>query len=115
MPLKDLISLNISEKYRSNKNKDANKETIESILQQENEESPIIKILNMTFEEWINIFTLKKNCDYYFEYNGLQSVLEKISGIEENNYFSRFVFYLYNYKRWFLNKRGRSGKEKKEI
>ena len=115
MPLKDLISLNISEKYRSNKNKDANKETIESILQQENEESPIIKILNMTFEEWINIFTLKRNCDYYCEYNGLQSVLEKISGIEENNYFSRFIFYLYNYKRWFLNKRGRSGKEKKEI
>ena len=57
--LKDLISFNNSEKYRSNKTRDANKETIESFLQQE-KKSLIIKILSMTLEEWIIFLLLKR-------------------------------------------------------
>jgi hypothetical protein len=57
--LKILISFNNSEKYRSNKTRDANKETIESFLQQE-KKSLIIKILSMTLEEWIIFLLLKR-------------------------------------------------------
>ena len=66
--LKDLISFNNSEKYRSNKTRDANKETIESFLQQEKKKS-YYKDIKYDFGRMDNIFTLKKNCDYYIEYN----------------------------------------------
>ena len=68
----------------------------------------------MTFEKWINVFTLKNHFD--FKFDGLQKTFEKI--LEKNNaddkYFSRLVFYLYNYKKYFENKKGRNRKKKEE-
>ena len=99
LPLKELLSLNISTKYGSNKNKDANKEIIESILKEELNESPIIKLLNMTFEEWIDIFTMKNQFDCNIMFNGLETTLMKIlsKNDSDDKYFTRMIFYLYNY------------------
>ena len=109
LPLKELLSLNISTKYGSNKNKDANKEIIESILKEELNESPIVKLLNMTFEEWIDIFTMKNQFDCNIMFNGLETTLMKIlsKNDSDDKYFTRMIFYLYNYKRWFENKKSR--------
>ena len=69
----------------------------------------------MTFENWIDIFTLKESCDYDFEFRGLEYALKEIikKYPDDDIYFTRFIFYLYNYKRWFINKKGRIRDENK--
>jgi len=61
----------------------------------------------MSFNDWIDIFTYKKDWEYNINYNWFKFNLEKIDEDDEE-YFSRFIFYLYNYKRWFMNKKGRN-------
>jgi len=113
MTLKDLASLEPSKKYSSNKDPEFNKKTISNLLKEEekNSDKIIEKFLNMRFGEWIDIFTLKNKIDNDFKFNGLHDSLESISNEFDEEYFSRFVFYLYNYKNWFKNKKGRNVKK----
>ena len=113
MPLKDLVSLDVSNKYASNAS--FNKEKMEKILEEEKDNTIINSILNMTFGEWIDVFTFKNEINYYFEFNELQDVLIDLYNKEDKEYFSRFIFYLFNYKNWFQNKKPRKPKKKKEL
>ena len=62
----------------------------------------------MTFDEWIDIFTFKEKFDDDLEFNGLQDVLEDLYDKVDDEYFSRFIFYLFNYKNAYENKVGRN-------
>ena len=111
MPLKDLVSLDVSNKYASNAS--FNKEKMEKILEEEKDNTVINSILNMTFGEWIDVFTFKNEINYYLEFNELQDVLIDLYNKEDKEYFSRFIFYLFNYKNWFQNKKPRKPKKRK--
>lgn len=129
--LKELLSLNISPKYRSLK-KDYDKKIIEQIENKNefiiNEDNnhfydTLIFVLNLSFGDWLDLFTRKKNCEDLFNYYGIDKnninnkiieesflgINEVLNQFEENEkYFSRFVFYLYNYERWFFIKKPRN-------
>jgi len=92
--LKDVASFEISDKY--NKNKDFNKIQVNRILEQEKNNQIINNLLNMTFGEWIDIFTFKNKMDNNIEFFGIHNILIKISETSNNDYFSRFIFYLFN-------------------
>ena len=109
MKLKDITSKDISSKYKY-KGKDWNAKIIEQIMKDEKADKKLWNLLNMTFNEWIDIFTYKKESEYNKEINLLQTALFKLNKNNQNNkeYLSKFIFYLYNYKRWFESKKGRS-------
>ena len=110
-PLKDFVSLEISSKHGLNF--DFNRQKMEKILEEEKDNQKLKSILNMTFDEWIDIFTFKKEINYYLEFNELQDVLIDLYNKEDKEYFSRFIFYLFNYKNWFQNKKPRKPKKRK--
>ena len=121
MKLKDLVSLNISSKcsLSKDKDKDFNKKNINRILEEEKDNKVIIDLLNMNFDEWIDVFTLKKSIENVPEFDGLEKTLKDISKMNDGDpekkdgkYFSRFIFYLFNYQNYFKNKKGRSSKKK---
>ena len=87
-----------------------NKKIIEKVIDDEKGNDKIIKLLNMSFSEWIDIFTMKKNLDDSFEFFGLQSALRNMGNKNDDIYLSKFIFYLFNYKAWFKNKKGRRNK-----
>ena len=109
-PLKEILSFNITTRCKSNINPDYNQKIISIIFEQEISNEKINKFLEMTFNEWINIFTLKKNIQGDFEFIGLESILQKIikDFKDDDAYLTRFVFYLYNYQRYFETKKGRN-------
>ena len=84
---------------------------MEKILEEEKDNQKLKFLLNMTFDEWIDIFTFKKKVDDDLEFNGLQDVLEDLYDKVDDEYFSRFIFYLFNYKNWFHNKKARKPKK----
>ncbi len=130
LPLKDLFSNDISFKCQlknKEKIKDYNKKKIEEILQNETDNT-ILFSLNMTFNDWLDIFTFKTNLnDVIHKYNieknsyvDLQKIDKNLIKVDEllknklkNNLdeFSLFVFYLYNYELWFNKKIGRKSKK----
>ena len=107
--------------------KESNKKIIENILNLEADDT-IKFAFNMTFRDWIDLFTYKKNIkDIINSYDltnykdidtkriedcmvGVEVLLNDMSKAEENDnhYFSYFIFYLYNYERWFFLKKGRN-------
>ena len=109
MKLKDITSKDISSKYKY-KGKDWNAKIIEQIMKDEKADKKLWNLLNMTFNEWIDIFTYKKESEYNKEINLLQTALFKLNKKNQNNkeYLTKFIFYLYNYKRWFESKKGRN-------
>jgi hypothetical protein len=127
MPLKDLFSLDISPKYRKLK-PEANKIKLEKILN-ENQDEVIQFVLNMTFRDWLDIFSYKKKIkELLYEYNvfdysddiysrieknlvGVDKLLNEIATNDNKYYFSNFTFYLYNYEIWFFTKKGRKSKK----
>ena len=136
--LKDLLSLDISPKYK-NKNKEYNKKVIEEIigsekiLKEKNDfyYETLMFVLNITFRNWFDVFTGKNNFENLAkDYIGNQAKInfklieESFVGVNtlldyladenknDNNYFAFFVFYLYNYERWFLIKSPRQKKVK---
>ena len=113
MKIKNLVSLETSSKYSINKDKDFNKKSINKILEEEKDNKVLINLLNMSFGDWIDIFTLKNNIENSFKFNGLEEALKDISDKNEEEYFSRFIFYLFNYQNYFYNKKGRRPKTKK--
>ena len=114
MKLKDFASLEVSKKKKSNSDKYFNKNFINDILKDTEKNNETIQnfLNNISFEEWIDVFT-KKRQDYNLEeFNGLQNSLEKVAKEykDDDEYFTRFVFYLFNYPNWFYNKKGRERK-----
>ena len=128
MPLKDLFSLNISPKYED-KTVDTNKINIQNLLC-DNEDETLKFCFDMTFGDWIDIFTYKKKVSellfkYYDDnYNGIDVkkiednligvdvLLKEIAKNNNDEYFSLITFYLYNYELWFSSKLGRDRKQK---
>ena len=125
LPLKDLLSKDISPKFRQY-DENYNRIIIEKI-EKENNNEIINVVFNMTFREWLDLFTSKKKvtelgnaspavCDE-IEKNlpKLDIILNEImvkNNEENNNYLSHFIFFLFNYERWFYNKRERKHKLK---
>lgn len=119
--VKEILCSDISTKYSKYPN-DWNKIIIDSLLVKN--DKIIMFALNITYNEWINIFLSKKSvmdfglnekeCEEFEGYlPKVNDLLEKIQEISDDNYFSHFVFYLYNFERWFYNKKGRKKKVKK--
>ena len=111
-PLKDLISREISSKYKSHQ--DFNKSIIKKVLDEEKNNDKINSLLNMTFGNWIDIFTYKKEWEHNIRFKGIKPFLEKIQKNNDAQYFSKFIFYLFNYQKWFLHKKGRKQKKSKK-
>ena len=105
-----MASFEASPKYKSkNENTINNSSKIEKISNKEKGNNKLENLLNLKFGDWLDIFLLKNKFDDNIEFNGLNSSLEKVR--KKNNspkYLSRFVFLLFNYKRWFINKKGRN-------
>ena len=128
MPLKDLFSLlKVSPKYK-NINIQSNKIYIKNLLNGQTDETKKF-VFNMTFRDWLDIFSFKKEVkDLLNKYNirddnnaiytkikeslsAVDNLLNNLSKKEKNkNYFSNFIFYLYNYEFWFFKKKGRKSK-----
>ena len=132
MSLKDLASLEISSKFK-NRPSDANRQFIERVIDKiepVEDYDTILFIFNMTFGEWMDFFTCKKDInelkDQYKEVNNINfdkigqniaCVKELLEEMIENNdeqYFSFFTFYLYNYERWFSIKTARNRKSQND-
>ena len=118
MKLKDLLSFNISSKCSLSKDKEFNKKNINRILEEEKDNKVIIDLLNMNFGDWIDVFTLKTSIENVPEFDGLEEALntiykknDKDSEKKDEKYFSRFIFYLFNYQNYFRNRKGRSSKK----
>ena len=114
--LSTILSSKNSSKCKSIINSDYNGNIIAKILEEETSNEIIMKFLNMTFKDWINIFTRKKKIEHDIEFDGLRLTFEEIMNKykDENDYLTRFVFYLYNYNRWFQNKKGRKERKAKK-
>ena len=124
MTIKDLLSLNVSPKYKK-LIPESNKHYIEIILSSKSLDNAIKFAFNMTFRDFIDIFSYKKKVKELlneYEINdinneicdkiekslvGIDDLLNKRAKKDDRKYFSRLVFYLYNYEKWFFMKRGR--------
>lgn len=114
MTLKVLLSLDISPKYTMSDAK-INKINIEKILDIQKNNEYINNIFNMTFRKWIDIFLMKKESNIII--SGVEDLLADIykKNDNDNHYFSCFVYYMYNYEKWFIIKKGRNTQVKKKL
>ena len=129
MPLKDIYSLDVSTKYHCI-GKQFNKNVINQIIEKKikvKDYPTTIFALNLSFEKWLELFTHKKEIyDIIKDYESLENVniekieksllgvedlLKKISEDNDEDYFSIFTFFLYNYERWFYIKKSRNYKK----
>ena len=120
---KDTNNMIINNEDDKIKNKDYNKKILENQI---NKDASLDFALNMTFRDFIDLFTGKKNVedlviDNKIDCSKIQSFIE---GKEEmlmeikidiNNkldkiYFQKYIFYMYNYERWFYIKNPRKTK-----
>ena len=134
MTLKDLFSLDVSRKYKL-KSKDYNKNLINRILEKEIEVEDfdtVNFILKLTLNEWIDLFTYKKNIltliseknaekvnnikiQDKFDKFGINHLLnEMLKKNDDDKHYTLFILYLFNFQRCFYIKRGRILKEKGE-
>lgn len=123
LSLKGLLSKDISKKY-STLPKDLNKTVINEILNKEKDNEIISFLFNLTFGEWFDVFTFKKEITdlKFLEDNKKHIIMNKSERIDkllediylnnDINYYSSFVYLIYNYERWFYVKQGRKRKEK---
>ena len=135
MPLIDIFSLDISRKYKS-KSKDYNKILINRILEQKIEVEDydtIMFLFNITLNDWIDLFTYKKNILTFINdqnainvnktkiqenFIGINHLLNEISEKKDfkndDKYYTLFLLYIFNFQRWFHIKKGRVLKKKGE-
>ena len=112
--IKDLLSLDVSRKFKSGI--DFNRKKIEDLMEQKNENEFLMFAFNMKFREWLDLFTLKKDFQDFSEMfskeldinmprvdDMLNDIINKNK--DDNNYIISFIFYLYNYENWFIMKR----------
>ena len=115
LPLKNLISLDTSKRYRKNNDTEWNKKIIKKILEKEKDNKKINDLLNMSLNEWINIFTYKNIWEYNnIKFDKLKTFIEDISKNNDEEYFSKVILYLFNYQRWFINLIGRNRNKSNE-
>jgi len=121
MTLKDCFSQNITPKFKK-LSTNSNKIIINEILEDENCNILIGKVLNLKFEEWLDFFTYKKDIPFLKQIEKeknvtlprVEELLNKIDSSEnDDSYFSIFLFLLYNVKCWFNAKRERKEKLEK--
>lgn len=133
MKVEELLSKEISPKFKNLNNSNYNKTLISNIKNNikgdDKDYNAIIFVLNLTFEEWFSLFIFKKNINEIIaekginsneiniekiqnNLNGLEQLLRKMAK-ENDLYFSNFIFLLFNYGRWFFIKKGRSSKKVK--
>ena len=110
--LKEILSLDTSSKYRKD-NRENNKKIISAILEKESNNEKVKALLDMKFNDWIdNILLFKENTKDTDKFNGLESILSdlisKLQFPRDNYYLTRFLFYLFNFRSWFENKKGRN-------
>ena len=110
-PLKEILSLDTSVKYGKDK-KGHNKKIINAIIKESNNEK-VKNLLEMKLIDWIdNIFLFKKNSENEAKFKGLEStllnIIKNLTYPNDEHYLKRFVFYLYNFRSWFRNKKGRN-------
>ena len=152
MPLWQLFSKEISSRYTNdNKNKGEytinytkfikkNKNHNENIIgniKRNNNDSTLNFVLDMTFSNFIDLFTGKKKVENLVKEKNMektnincikiQNCFEEIKGIEnilnklktENRYdkiyFQKFIFYLFNYEEWFCVRTPRKPKQEKNL
>ena len=121
--VKDYLNQDISTRYFKTEIS-WNKNLINSILKEQKDNEVINFVLNMKIRDWIDLFTLNKTIYDYkdLSLNGCIEIQSKIPSIiklfnkileknEDDFYFTKFVFYLYNYENWFINKKGRNRKK----
>ena len=117
MPLRKLLSLQISSKYKEH-SKDENKKIIQRLLKDEEKNEVINYIMNLTFMEWIYMFRNKKEetiNQNIIKFEGIDEVIKTIENKnKEEGYLINFMFALYRYEDWFNNKIGRKKKEKED-
>ena len=103
-PIKDLLSAN-----------EKNKKIIEDILAIQNKNEKINIALNLSFREWIYIFTMEKEPPMEgIKFDGFYSFLKEIldKNANEGNYFYTFIFCVYNFEIWFNCKKKRNQKNR---
>ena len=110
--LKEILSLDTSSKYGKD-NRENNKKIISAILEKESNNEKLKALLDMKFNDWIdNILLFKENTKDTDKFNGLESILSdlisKLKFPKDNYYLTRFLFYLFNFRSWFENKKGRN-------
>ena len=109
--LEDIISMDISKKYKI-KNKKYNKETIEKIYKENNQN--VINILNMELKDYINKFKDNPILKGYYD-----SYIDKMKKKYSDNYVETFEFYFDRFceiceKRKEKKEKKRKKSEKKE-
>jgi len=130
MPLMDLLSLEISGRYKS-KSKDYNKKMIEEIIQQKfdrEDYDTIMFLFQISLNDYIDLFTYKKDIfslankynainvnygkikDNFVGANHLLSEFSK--NCDDARYYTLFILYTFNFQRWFYIKKGRNRKNK---
>ena len=107
-PLINIVSLDTSSRYANYQDKSWNKKIIQKILDKNDEK--INSLLNLSFSTWIDIFTYRQKWENNIQFYKIKNYLEKIQDENDSEYFSKFIFYLFNYQRWFLHKKGRRPK-----
>lgn len=130
--LKEYFSHEISPKYSENNyEKNYNEILIETLLNDENNKNILNFIFNcLTFEDFLDLFSYKKQLSDFVEYNSLTDAQKKeiednlyeckieqiVNDIynEDYIYFHCFFLLLYNLKRYFVNKEKRKPRKKKD-
>ena len=108
--LKEILSYETSSKYGQGI-QNHNKNVIDDILKKEANNEKIKTLLEMKLNKWIDeIFLFKENSGDNNKFKGLESTLLYIikKFPNDNDYLTRFLFYLYNFSNWFENKKGRN-------
>ena len=109
--IKDLLSFKVSSKFNCGDN--FNKDLIEELMITKSNNKFLMFALNMTFREWLDLFTLKKEPKEFKEElnKNMTKVKDTIEDVykknKDRNYISSFIFYLYNYENWFIMKRSK--------
>ena len=130
--LKEYFSHEISPKYSENNyEKNYNEILIETLLNDENNKNIFNFLFNrLTFEDFLDLFSYKKQLSDFVEYNSLTDAQKKeiednlyeckieqiVNDIynEDYIYFHCFFLLLYNLKRYFVNKEKRKPRKKKD-
>ena len=140
MPLWKFYSMDISDKYIINSKKNIyngfhnnfiennhNKKILEKI-KENNKDTTLNFALDMTFSNFIDLFTGKIevrdlikdekeiDCSKIEKFiNGKEEIIMKNDNQGDTIYFQKYIFYMYNYERWFYIKTPRKKKGKKEL
>ena len=125
MSLRDILSFDISKKYKINNQKGYNKNIIEQVEKLENTQT-LTFALNLSLQDFMDIFCFIKKfedfdknenidlADLKKSFTYCDTFLKKISDDCDDDYFAFFIFFIYNYKRWFSIKKRRNINKKEE-